>query len=236
MPATVITIQTTLQPANRTTAHSVVIAESKARSTDEAETWRLYDLAAGTVTFVNDLDRTYRTQPFATILTRRRATLRRPVDRELPAAQLESTGAQRQILGVSATQSTIRLGGYQRELWFGNHPLIPDELFAMIHGSAEPSTRLGAIVAEADEGLIAARGFPFVDHAEMPYGKATMIVERSVSAIQEKDVPVSLLEIPDGYREIKESAARRPPASSPPPGRAVPAEGSPPSSKAQTAP
>ena len=51
--ATVITVQTTLQPADRTTAHTVFIAGSKARSTDAAETWRLYDTTAKTVTFVN---------------------------------------------------------------------------------------------------------------------------------------------------------------------------------------
>lgn len=234
--ATVLTIRTTLQPANRTTNHAVVIADSKARTTDEADEWRLYDLKAGTVTFVDDLQKTYRTQRFATLLARRRAVLRRPVDRELPAAQFESTGAQREILSIPATQSLIRLGGYQREVWFGKHPLIPDELFAMIHASAEPSTRLGAVVSKADEGLIAARGFPLIDRAEMPFGKQTMIVERTVAAIEQKDVPAAMLQIPDDYTEITEPVARRPRASSRPPGPAAPAAGSPPSSTTQTSP
>lgn len=234
--ATVLTIRTTLQPAARTTNHAVIIANAKARATDDAEEWRLYDLDAGTVTYVNDLAKTYRTQPFETLLARRRAVLRRPVDRELPAAQFESTGAQREILGVAATQSLIRLGGYQREVWFGKHPLIPDELFAMIHASADPSTRLGAVVSRADEGLIAARGFPLFDRAEMPFGKQTMIVERVVAAIEQKDVPAAMLQIPAGYAEIKEPVARRPRVSSRPPGPAAPAAGSPPSSTTQTSP
>lgn len=234
--ATVITVQTTLQPADRTTAHAVFIAGSKARSTDDAETWRLYDTGAKTVTFVNDLDRTWRTESMANLLSRRRGVLRRPVDRELPRARFEATGAQRDILGVRATQSVIRLGGYQRELWFAQHPLIPDDLHVMMHASGETSTRLAAIVAEADEGLTSARGFPLVDRAELPYGKSKMTVDRVVTAIQQKDIASSLFQVPPGYEEIKAPAARRPPASSRPPGRKAPEAGSPPSSTTRTTP
>ena len=234
--ATVITVQTTLQPANRTTAHTVYIADGKARSTDDAEVWRLYDTRSGTVTFVNDLQRAWRREPMTTLLARRRAALRRPVDRELPHAQFEATGAQRDILGSRASQSLIRLGGYQREIWFAQHPLIPDGLYAMMHASSEASTRLAAIVSEADEGLMNARGFPFIDRAELPYGKSKMTVERVVTAIQQKDVASALFQIPAAYEEIKVPAASRPPASSRPPGQKAPATGSQPSSTTQTAP
>jgi hypothetical protein len=234
--ATVITVQTTLQPANRTTAHTVFIADSKARSTDDAERWCLYDTSAKTVTFVNDLERTWRREPMSALIARRRAVLRRPADRELPRAQFESTGAQREILGSSATQSIIRLGGYQREIWFAQHPLIPDDLFAMMHGSVEPSTRLAAIVAGADEGLLSARGFPFHDRAELPYGKSKMTVERVVTAIQQKDVSSSLFQIPAGYEEIKAPVARRPPASSRPPDQTAPGAESQPSATTRTTP
>jgi hypothetical protein len=234
--ATVVTIRTTLQPANRTTEHTVVIAGRKARSMDEAETWRLFDLAAGTVTWVSEIDRSYRTEPIARIIENRRAALRRPADRELPAAEFLSTGAERPILGVTATQSLVRLGGYQRELWFAAHPQIPETLFSMMHASSELGTRLGGIVARADEGLIAARGFPLADRAEMVYGKNRMIVERTVTRIEQKNVPSSTLEIPGDYREITAPAARRRPASSRPPGQSTPAAGSPPSSTTKTSP
>ena len=234
--ATVITVQTTLQPANRTTAHTIYIADGKARSTDDAEVWRLYDTRAGTVTFVNDLERTWRTEPMTTLMARRRTALRRPVDRELPRAQFEATGAQRDILGSRATQSLIRLGGYQREIWFAQHPLIPDGLHAMMHVSSEASTRLAAIVSEADEGLMNARGFPFVDRAELPYAKSKMTVDRVVTAIQQKDVSSALFQIPAAYEEIKAPAAGRPPVSSRPPGQKAPAVESQPSSTTQRAP
>ena len=234
--AIVVTIQTTVQPANRTTTHTVLIAGNKARSTDEAERWRLFDLANRNVTLVNDLNGTYRTEPLDSVLARRRAALRRPVDRELPVAQFQATGAQREILTLPATQALIRLGGYQRELWFGSHPRIPDDLFAMIHGTTEPSTRLGGIAADADEELLGMRGFPLIDRAELPYGNAVMVVDRRVTAIQERDVQASLLEIPAEYREVTEPDGSRPRASSRPPDRKAPAAGSPPSSTNRTSP
>src|SRR5438093_12571440 len=42
--ATVITIQTTLQPGNRSVLHDVVINDKRARSGDEVDAWRLFDL------------------------------------------------------------------------------------------------------------------------------------------------------------------------------------------------
>ena len=234
--AVVLTVRTTLQPANRTTTHTILIAGTKARSTDEAETWRLYDTASRSVTFINDLERTYRTEPISSVVAKRRTALRRPVDRELPSAEFQQTGAKRDLLGLAATQSVVRLGGYQRELWFVTHPRIPEELFSMMHASAEASTRLGAIVARADEGLIAARGFPLLDRAEMPYGKNRMIVERVVVGIEQKPVPVAMLRVPDGYREVTEPVASRPRASSPPRGQSTPATESQPSATTQTTP
>lgn len=236
MRATVVTVETTMQAPNRTVRHTLVIAGSKARVTDEAESWRLFDVAAATVTFVDDLGRTYRTEPLASILVKRRAALARRVDRELPTADFQADSSQRTILGVPASPLVIRLGGYRRELWFGKHPLIPDSLFAMIHGSSDSSARLGAIVAEVDEALLAARGYPLLDRAEMPFGKKTMIVERSVLRIEQKDVPETLLRIPRGYREVRVPDESRPPFSSRLRGRKAPAVESPPSATTQTVP
>jgi len=40
---TVVTIQTTIQPANKTYTHTLVIANDRARSSDEVDEWRLFD-------------------------------------------------------------------------------------------------------------------------------------------------------------------------------------------------
>jgi hypothetical protein len=40
--ATVVTIQTSLQPQNKSFLHSIVIADGHARSSDEIDRWRLF--------------------------------------------------------------------------------------------------------------------------------------------------------------------------------------------------
>lgn len=225
--ATVVTIRTTLQPANRNITHTVVIGESMARSTDEADTWRLYDLRQNRVTFVDDIERTIRTLSLESLIAARRAQLRRPSDREVPRAEYEATDQQRQILQVDARQSVIRLGGYTRELWFAEHPAIPNHLFAMMHASDPPSTRLAAIISGPDDALLAVRAFPLAERAELPYGNQKMVVDRLVTAIEQKNVPASMLEVPKDYKDLtKAPAASRPPASSRPAGPGAPATGS----------
>ena len=53
--ATVVTIRTTLQPQNKTFTHTLVIANGHARSGDEVDVWRLFDLRNKQVIFVDDL-------------------------------------------------------------------------------------------------------------------------------------------------------------------------------------
>src|SRR3954468_12559080 len=66
--ATVVTIQTTIQPANKTYTHTLVIAGNRARSSDEADQWRLFDFAQKRVTFVDDVARTFHIEPFANVI------------------------------------------------------------------------------------------------------------------------------------------------------------------------
>ncbi len=75
----------------------------------------------------------------------------------------------------------------------------------------------------SDDGLSKVRGFPLVDHAELPYGKSKLVVDRTVVKIENRDVPESLLIISSDYKEITAPGARRPPAASPPPDRNTPA-------------
>jgi hypothetical protein len=193
--ATVVTIQTKLQPQNKTFTHTLVIANGRARSGDEVDAWRLFDLRNKQVTFVDDLAKTYRNVPLATLIAERRAT---PT-----LASLTATGAKRVLHTVSAAEHLIRLGGYERRLWMAEHPSIPDELFAMMQAS----------VPTPVEALLQIQGFPLVDHAELPYGKQKMVVDRSVVSIEQKDVPESWLALGKGYTEIKEPAAHPRPAS-----------------------
>jgi hypothetical protein len=201
--ATVVTIQTTIQPANKTYSHEIVIANNRARSTDEADQWRLFDFAQKQVTYVDDIAHTVRVQSFADAIAARRAALAHPVPEGLPRAQFAVTNAQKTLQGVVAKQSVIRLGAYQRELWIGSHPLIPSGLFAMLQASQPVSSPLAGITRTADEALMEVQGFPLADHAELPYENKKMVVDNVVTKIDQRDVPATLLAVSGKYAAVK---------------------------------
>lgn len=193
--ATVVTIQTTLLPQNKTFTHSIVIANGLARSSDEADSWRLFDLQKKQVTFVDDVAGTARSVPLASLLADRRKELAQPLPVPLPRATLAVTGAKRVLLGVEAAEHLIRLGGYERHLWIARHPSLPAELFAMMQASVPGSSPLGGVSRDVDEALMTVDGFPMLDHAEVAFGNKKMVVERSVVKIEQKDVPASWLQV-----------------------------------------
>jgi hypothetical protein len=168
--ATVITIEMKIQPENKTFTHAIVIASDKARSLDELDRWRLFDLKANTVTFVDDVARSYRTEQVSR-----------------PAHSVEATREIKPLQGVNATLWTTHTGGYTRQLWIGNHPAIPPQLFSMMTG-------------------IETQGFPLAEHAELPYLNKKLVVDKTVTRIESKDVPASLFVIPF----TKPDASRRP--------------------------
>ena len=87
------------------------------------------------------------------------------------------------------------------------------------HAHEEPPQLFGMMNAE----FAALRGFPLIDHAELPYGKSKLIVDNSVVRIEQKNVALSLINVRSEYKEITTPGASRPPASSPPPGQSTPA-------------
>jgi hypothetical protein len=164
--ATVITIETKIQPDNKTFTHSIVIAGDKARSLDEIDQWRLFDLKANTVTFVDEIAKSVRTEPF-----------------EPAEGALHATNETKPLQGVNATLWTASKGGYIRQLWMGNHPAIPPALFSMMSG-------------------IKTQGFPLAEHAELPYLNKKLVVDKTVTRIESKNVPASLFVVtkPDANR------------------------------------
>ncbi len=161
--ATVITIETKIEPENKTYTHSIVIAGEKARSLDEVDHWRLFDLKASTVTFVDEIAKSYRTEAFV------------PGKTDLHAGK-----ETKPLQGVSATLWTESKGGYVHQLWIGNHSAIPPRLFSMMSG-------------------IKAEGFPLAEHAELPYLDKKLVVDKTVTRIESKNVPASLFAIAPAY-------------------------------------
>jgi len=200
--ATVVTLRTTIEPGNRSLVHTIVISGDRVRSTAEHDTWRLFDTKAKTVTFVDDIERTIRTEPLAALTTRRREAMTNGLPSHFPNASLVRGDATKRILGVNARQSVIESGDYRRELWLAEHPAVPRGLFAMMAVSEMPSSPLAPMTRKVDDALAAIEGFPLVDHTEVPYGEKKFIVDRVVTQIESRDVPEATIMIPAGYRDL----------------------------------
>ena len=197
--ATVVTIRTTIDKKSHD--HTIVIAGDRARSTSEQDTWRLFDTKAKTVTFVDDVGRTVKTEPLAQIVARRNAANAAALPAHYPHAKLTRTTDRKTLQGVSAEKLTIASGGYARELWIGEHPSIPRDLFVMMVASETPSSPLAPMMKDVDRELASVRGFPLLDRTTVPVGKGELVVERAVVGISQREVPESMLTVPRGYRD-----------------------------------
>jgi hypothetical protein len=204
--AVVITIQTTMPPSPKIWTHTIIIANDRARSSDEVDEWRLFDFKEKSVTFVDDLSKTYRKVSFDDLEAARRASLAQQLPEGMPRAQFVVGNAQKTLQGVVAKQSTIRIGAYQRELWIASHPLIPQGLFAIMQASAPASSPLASVMRQADEALIEIKGFPMSDHAELPYEKRKLVADNEVVKIERGEVAASWLKVDRAYRDV--TAAR----------------------------
>ena len=152
--ATVVTVQTTLLPQNQTFIHVLAIANGRARSSDEVDSWRLFDLNRDSVTFVDDIAKTYRTESFRSLLAKRREAVIAPLPEGIPAAKLRVTGAKRAILGAQASEVLLRLGGYQRDLWVANHPALPPRLYTLMYLSQPATSPFAPIMKEFDDAQL----------------------------------------------------------------------------------
>lgn len=219
--ATVVTLQTTIQPQNKTFIHVLAIANGRARSSEEVDSWRLIDLNRNSVTFVDDITKTYRTESFASLFARRREAMVQTLPDGIPRAKVSATGAKRTIRGLTASQLAVRLGAYQRDLWIANDPALPPQLFTIMSLTQPVTTPLAPTVKALDDALLNLRGFALEDHAELPYGNTRMIVDTMVLKIEQRDVPKSWLNVSLHYRDVTARAVRPRSASSLPLGRTI---------------
>ena len=194
--ATVVTIRTTV--GEKSHDHTLVIAGSRARNTGEHDIWRLYDTKANTVTFVDDVERTIRTEPLSAVAARRRAATAAAIPPQYPRARLVRTNDTKPLHGATARAVAIESGTYRRELWLAEHPSIPRGLFAMMHVSDTPASPLAPMMSAVDQALANERGFPLVDKSTLA-GKP--VVERTVTGIVQREIPEALLALPKGYKD-----------------------------------
>jgi hypothetical protein len=204
--ATVVTIRTTVHPEKKSYDHTLVIAGNRARNTSERDTWRMFDTKANTVTFVDDVAKTIRTEPMSSIIEQRDTLNAAALPPHTPRATFERSSERQRLHGANAEKVTIASGAYKRELWLAEHPSIPRGLFAMMHASETRSSPLAPMMRDIDEALAATRGFPLLDRSTVPLDGSELVVESAVIAIAERDVPESLLVIPKEYKDVTDGA------------------------------
>lgn len=200
--ATVVTVRTTAEPEKRVYLHAIVVAGDRVRITNEHDQWRLFDVKQNSVTFVDDIARTVRTDSMQTLVRARRAATAKALPDQYPRVDLKPTGERRIVQGVSAEQNILQAGAWRRELWMAEHPALPPGLFAMMIASESLTTPLAPMMRRADAALLDARGYPLVDSSEVAFGNQKMKVERTVVKIEEKDVAAALVTLPNGYRDL----------------------------------
>ena len=205
--ATVVTIRETVgqapSPVPHTYTHALMIANNLARSGDEVDAWRLFDLKKEQVTFVDDMTKTYRVASLKELTTQHREAYAKQPAPELPIAQWIASNERKTINGFDATKSTVKMGGYQRELWIAGKSPIPPQLFAFMRASEPAPSPVAGVARAVDDALLNVRGFPVADHAELPFDNKKLVVDRVVEKIEQKDVPASWFQIPRGYRAAR---------------------------------
>jgi hypothetical protein len=223
--ARVLTVETTLQPGEQKVTSDVVVVGSKVRLTDELDRWRLFDLDRNEVVEVDEVSRTYRRRPLATLLAEKRAMMRTPTPATIPALTVRQSGRTQSIRGVAAHEWTIEFGGYRRELWLSDRPLIHQNFWPLYLGSEPLGGPYPARSAAMHLQLMNEHGFPLLDEIEMRFGSTDMRTRRTLIRDEKKAVDAALVEIPNDFTDAaaKAPAAGRPAASSSPDGRNTPA-------------
>jgi hypothetical protein len=207
--ATVVTIRTVLQPSNKAFNHSLIIVNGIARSGDEVDVWHLYDPKRARVTTVDEVAKTHRVDPVTALVAARVKQEAAGNVASLSTAKLVTTDDSIVHLGAQTRRWLLTAGAYKRDLWFGTHPAIPAGLFSAIYATRLAESTAAGVSAAVDRQLMAVNEFPFIDRSELPYGKSTMTVERTVTKIEEKEVPQAWLEIPKGSRDVTPQPARK---------------------------
>ena len=229
--ATIITVRTVTLPKIREYTHQVVVASGKIRIGDEVDRWRLFDLEQDTVTWVDDITKTFRVHRGDVLRREASAIEGAALPHGIREAEWVRTGGRRNIAGVNAQQYIIRIGAYNRQLWVGSIPRVPEKFLALAFASDMNDGPYRGLMRKVMPAMISLNGFVMLDRSDLPMGTETVSIERTVTAVSQGSIPRGWLAIPPGYRDatsvaITGPSAGRRSASSRQPGRDIREAGS----------
>jgi hypothetical protein len=208
--ATALVIRTNVLPERKGFIHLVVMANGKARIGNELDRWRLIDFQNNSVTFVDDITRTYRTESFPSLLRQKRSVIRRDLPEFVPAAEFFETDLERTFGSYPARLYAVRMGGYQRNVWMSTALDVPAQLFPLIIASEPLTTPYSPAMEDAFEGLLKLRGFPVIDRSDMVYRGEPRVIEKKLERVEQRNVPLSWFQIPASYTDLTPKAPMPP--------------------------
>ena len=85
----------------------------------------------------------------------------------------------------------------------------------MLQSSGSASSQMSGLARHAEEAFLKTPGFPMADQAELPYRNGTLVVDKSVVSVEQRDVPQSWLSIPAADRALSTTPAAVPPVAAP---------------------
>lgn len=214
--ATVLTLRESSHPPTRALLHRIAVAGGRVRITSELDRWRILDLEAGTVTWVDDVSKTYRTFSHEELIRARRRQIAAPIPGAVEPVAVRRTGRSTEIDGRLADELRMTLGGYEREIWLSREPLIAPEFLRMWTASDPISEPWAGVMSEVQETLMESTGFPLVDRSRLVWEGGSLLFQRRLVDVEERKVSASLFEIPEDYEDTTpasiRSAGGRPPA------------------------
>lgn len=225
-PGKVLTIRTSI-PGERSFLYFIGVADGKVRLGSETDQWRLIDVRNRTVTFVDEINRTYRTVAMSVLLQERRSAVARRAPEFLRPATFEPIRETRTYAGLPSTGYAISMGAYRREIWLSYRSIIAPEFLSLYLASEPVGEAYAGSMREVYAELLRLQGFPVHERSEMPLGSKTLVIERTLIRAVDRPVPVVWFQIPPDFRDLTPAAAGspagRPTASSAPPGQRAPA-------------
>ena len=236
--ADVVVVREVLPSEKKAFVFLIAHSQGKVRLGNEVDQWRLIDLNASTVTFIDESTKSFRIQSLGAVKAARRSAVLRPLPPPFKPYSLVRTGETTTIAKRGAVRHVIEGGGYRREVWLSTAPVLHSELFPAMLASDTISEPFAGLMREATPRLMAQQGFPLRDESELAYGDKKLHVIRTVTEIGQRKVPASWFTVPTDYedRGVTAPGAGRRSGESRPSGRGAPAAGSRSSATNRTSP
>jgi hypothetical protein len=203
VPAKVLIVRESSHPPTRAFLHKILVAGPKVRLGSEKDQWRLFDVQQRTVTWVDDIAGTYRTIGLDELVRSRERQLREPI----PAAgvrpvAVEETGEAVEIAGIRARRIAMELGGYRRDVWISEEPLVSPVFLKMLVASEPISEQWAGVIRDAQLELMAREGFPIWDRSRLAWEGGELLFQRKLVKVEMREVPAQWVAIPAGYRDV----------------------------------